>query len=91
MVRSAFVIVALYLITFTVGTLAGMAAGFTTTEAAFEAASATGNVGLSIGVTSTTNPAFLKITYIIIMWLARLEFLSVLTLLAKVVKRVVKR
>lgn len=91
MVRSAFVIVALYLIAFVAGTVAGLAAGFPAAQAAFESASATGNVGLSIGVASPSNPAYLKITYIVIMWLARLEFLSVLTLAAKLLKKVVKR
>ncbi|MEG1391178.1 MAG: potassium transporter TrkG, partial [Angelakisella sp.] len=79
-VRSAFLIVFAYVITFTLGTLAGMLAGFPFGMAAFESASVTGNVGLSIGVTSPGMPAFLKITYIVIMWLARLEFMSVLAL-----------
>lgn len=91
MMRSAFCIVVLYLITFCIGTIAGMAAGYSGMEAAFESASATGNVGLSIGVASPSNPAFLKITYIIIMWLARLEFISVLTLIGHVIRRIVKR
>ena len=67
MVHSAFVIVTLYLITFAVGTAAGLGAGYSLAESAFESASATGNVGLTIGVTSPANPAFLKITYILIM------------------------
>lgn len=91
MVKSAFSIVMLYIITFTIGTIAGMAAGFSLIEAAFESASATGNVGLSIGVASPSSPAYLKITYIIIMWLARLEFMSVLTLIARIVRRITKR
>ncbi len=91
MIRSAFSIVFLYLITFSVGTVIGMAAGYSGVESAFESASVTGNVGLSIGVTAPSNPAFLKITYIIIMWLARLEFVSVLTLIAQICRRLVKR
>lgn len=91
MIRSAFSIVILYLITFSAGTIIGMAAGYSGIESAYESASVTGNVGLSIGVTSPSNPAFLKITYIIIMWLARLEFVSVLTLIAQVCRRIVKR
>ncbi|MBP7347828.1 MAG: TrkH family potassium uptake protein [Butyrivibrio sp.] len=91
MIRSAFSIVMLYLITFSIGTIIGMAAGYSGVESAFESASVTGNVGLSIGVTSPSNPAFLKITYILIMWLARLEFVSVLTLIAQICRRLVKR
>lgn len=78
--KSAFLIVVAYIITFTIGTLAGMLAGYPLDLSAFESASVTGNVGLSIGVTSVSMPAFLKITYILIMWLARLEFMSVLAL-----------
>lgn len=90
-IRSAFCIVTLYLVSFAVGTAAGMAAGYSGMEAAFESASVTGNVGLSIGVTSPANPAYLKITYLVIMWLARLEFMSVLTLFANVARRIAKR
>lgn len=91
MIRSAFAIVVLYVVTFAVGTVAGMAAGFSGMEAAFESASATGNVGLSIGITAPSNPAFLKITYILIMWMARLEFVSVLTFAAQIFRRFSKR
>lgn len=87
-VRSAFVIVTAYVVTFSIGTLAGMLAGYPFAMAAFESASATGNVGLSIGVTSAAMPAFLKVTYLLIMWLARLEFMSVLALVAYGVRKV---
>ncbi|MCI2057918.1 MAG: TrkH family potassium uptake protein [Oscillibacter sp.] len=87
-VRSAFVIVTAYIITFSIGTLAGMLAGYPLAMAAFESASATGNVGLSIGITAASMPAFLKVTYIIIMWLARLEFMSVLALIAYGLRKV---
>jgi trk system potassium uptake protein TrkH len=55
--------------------------------AAFESASATGNVGLSIGGTTASMPAFLKVVYIAIMWLARLEFLSVFALISYVIRK----
>ncbi|MEG1304033.1 MAG: potassium transporter TrkG [Oscillospiraceae bacterium] len=87
-VRSAFLIVFAYIVTFSIGTLAGMFAGFPFAMAAFESASVTGNVGLSIGITSATMPSFLKVVYIVIMWLARLEFMSVLALGAYIVGRV---
>jgi trk system potassium uptake protein TrkH len=64
-----------------------MLAGYPAGMAAFEAASVTGNVGLSIGVTSASMPVFLKIAYIVMMWLARLEFMSVFALVAYVIKR----
>lgn len=91
MIKSAFLIVTAYIITFTLGTFVGMLAGFPFGMAAFESASTTGNVGLSIGVTSAAMPAYLKLTYIVIMWLARLEFMSVLALGAYCVRKVGKK
>ena len=88
MIKSAFFIVMAYIVTFVIGTLFGMFAGFPFGMAAFESASATGNVGLSIGVTSVAMPAYLKVTYLIIMWLGRLEFMSVLTLGAYIIRKV---
>ncbi len=87
-IKSAFLIVTAYIVTFVIGTVAGMFAGYPFGEAAFECASATGNVGLSIGVTTAAMPAFLKVTYILIMWLGRLEFMSVLTLGAYLIRKV---
>jgi len=90
-VRSAFLIVTAYVVTFTLGTLAGMLCGYPFGPAAFESASVTGNVGLSIGVTTAAMPAVLKVVYIIIMWLARLEFMSVFALVVNVAKKVKKK
>ena len=64
-----------------------MYAGHPYMMAAFESASVTGNVGLSIGITSPAMPSFLKVLYIVIMWLGRLEFMSVLTLIAYVFRK----
>ena len=90
-VRSAMLIVMAYILTFTLGTLAGMLCGYPFASAVFEAASATGNVGLSIGLTTAATPAVLKIVYILIIWLARLEFMSVLALSAYIRMRVMKK
>jgi trk system potassium uptake protein len=81
-VRSAMLIVLVYIATFAIGTLGGVFFGYPLSSAAFESASVTGNVGLSIGITTASMPNTLKIIYIIIMWVARLEFMSVLALLA---------
>lgn len=81
MVKSAAFIIICYLVLFTIGTALGSFYGYPLTSAAFEAASVTGNVGLSIGVTSTTMPMVLKVYYIIAMYLARLEFISVFVLI----------
>lgn len=75
-IKNALLIIVLYFITFGVGVLATLLSGYNLNESIFEAASITGNVGLSIGVTSASMPSGLKIAYIIMMWLARLEFIS---------------
>lgn len=89
--RSAFLIVGLYIVTFTAGTLVGMLCGYPFALSAFEAASVTGNVGLSIGLTGAAMPSVLKITYIVIMWLARLEFMSILALGVYIATKVKKK
>jgi trk system potassium uptake protein TrkH len=87
-VRSAALIIIMYVATFALGTCVGSLCGYPLLDAAFEAASVTGNVGLSIGITTASMPDILKITYIIIIWLGRLEFMSVLALGAFIVKGV---
>jgi trk system potassium uptake protein TrkH len=87
-VRSAMLIVVAYMITFTLTTLTGLLCGYPLGDSAFEAASVTGNVGLSIGVTQASMPLALKLNYIITMWLARLEFMSILALLAYMTTKV---
>lgn len=82
LVRSALTVVLLYVLTWAAGTAATAAAGYDLAQAAFESASVTGNVGLSAGVTSAAMPAWLKVVYILQMWLGRLEFMSVFVLLA---------
>jgi len=66
---------------FAVASLAGVIYGYPLTESVFEGASVAGNVGLSIGLTSSAMPTGLKMVYIVVMWFARLEFFSVLVLI----------
>ncbi len=77
---SASLIILAYIMTVFIGALAGMLEGYPFVEAIFESASATGNVGLSCGVTSPSMPALLKLTYIFQMWAGRLEFFAVFAL-----------
>ncbi|GAB6172917.1 TrkH family potassium uptake protein [Paradesulfitobacterium aromaticivorans] len=90
-VRSALTIIILYILTFAVGSGVGAMYGYPLTAAAFESASAVGNVGLSAGITSAAMPAGMKITYILIMYLARLEFLSVFALIAIIIAGVTRK
>ncbi len=86
-VRSAFLVIALYLLTFAVTFLATVAAGYPFDLSMFEAASATGNVGLSAGVASPAMPWWLKLVYTVTMWVGRLEFMAVLALVGYALQR----
>ncbi len=85
---AALVIFALYVVSYVTGALVGLAYGYPAREALFESISATANVGLSAGITAPAMPAGLKLTYIVQMWVGRLEFIAVLALIASVVASV---
>ncbi|WMJ22989.1 TrkH family potassium uptake protein [Paludicola sp. MB14-C6] len=89
-VKSSAIIILCYIVLFAIGTILGIFCGYPMGSSAFEAASATGNVGLSIGVTSLSTPAILKIYYIVAMYMGRLEFISVFALIGFVIKGVKK-
>jgi len=80
-VRSALLITLAYLGLYGLGAIVGMLFGYPFLNSLFESTSAAANVGLSCGITDTSMPAALKVTYIIQMWAGRLEFMSVFTLL----------
>lgn len=79
--KTSMLIIICYIALFTFATALGTYYGYPVIQSAFEAASATGNVGLSIGVATVTTPAPLKLCYIITMYLGRLEFISVFALI----------
>jgi trk system potassium uptake protein TrkH len=81
LVKSSALVILLYVVMFGAGTLLGTYYGYPLSHSAFEAASVTGNVGLSIGVTTPAMPAAMKVYYIAAMYLGRLEFLSVFALI----------
>ncbi len=80
-VRAALLITLAYLVLYMLGALIGMLYGYPFLSSLFESTSAAANVGLSCGITDTTMPDMLKITYIFQMWAGRLEFISVFTLM----------
>lgn len=80
LVKSSMLIISCYILMFTIATLMGTFYGYSLIESAFEASSVAGNVGLSIGVTTASMPSPLKVCYIIVMYLGRLEFVSVFAL-----------
>jgi trk system potassium uptake protein TrkH len=80
-IKSSAIIILCYVMLFSVGTLLGTYYGYPLSHSAFEAASITGNVGLSIGITTPSMPDPMKIYYILAMYLGRLEFLSVFAMI----------
>lgn len=80
-IKASSIIICCYMVTFTMGTLLGTYYGYSFAASAFESASITGNVGLSIGITSASMPTMMKVYYILAMYLGRLEFLSVFALI----------
>ncbi len=80
-IKSSAIIIICYMIIFATGTMLGAFYGYPLSASAFESASVTGNVGLSIGVTSASMPTAMKLFYIVAMYLGRLEFLSVFALI----------
>jgi trk system potassium uptake protein TrkH len=83
--RVSLMITLLYLFLYLFGALVGMCFGYPFLNSLFESTSAAANVGLSCGITQVGMPALLKITYIFQMWIGRLEFISVFTLLGIIV------
>ena len=78
--RSAMVVSLLFVALFLVGAGVGIGYGVPLQDALFESVSAGASVGLSVGVTSPAMPVMLKITYILQMYLGRLEFVAVFVL-----------
>lgn len=88
--RSAASIALLYIGLFTLGVILTTLSGYSILESSFEVASVTGNVGLSIGIIQASMPSYLKIFYIIAMYLGRLEFISIFVLVGMLIKGVRK-
>jgi len=85
--KSSLIILILYLITYLIGTIVGHFYGYPFDKALFESVSATANVGLSTGITDPSMPDGLKITYIIQMWVGRLEFMSIFIFFGLIIAR----
>jgi trk system potassium uptake protein TrkH len=84
-VRPALTVLVLFIALYFVGAAVGLFYGYPLDLALFESTSASATVGLSIGITGPSMPTVLKITYILQMWMGRLEFMAVFALAAFVV------
>ncbi|NTU60881.1 MAG: hypothetical protein HGA95_00900, partial [Caldiserica bacterium] len=85
LLKQVFFIFICFTLLYIATTLVGVLVGVPTKGAVFEAISASSNTGLTNGVTSPSMPAVLKVTYILSMWLGRVEFLSGFVLLGTII------
>lgn len=90
-VKAAALIIILYLITWAIGSMTLLLYGYPLGMSLFEAASATANAGLSTGVTSAAMPWVIKVVFTLMMWMGRLEFLSVFVFFSYIVRGVFDR
>lgn len=81
LMRGIYGMFAAYLVVLAISTFCFLLAGYGVTPSLFESVSATGTVGLSMGVTSPHLALPLKLVLIIDMWFGRLEILPVLVAL----------
>lgn len=81
--RSATAVLLLYAGTYLIGGLVGLLYGeWDITATLFESVSAAANVGLSVGIVGPDMPRGLQLTYIVQMWLGRLEFVAAFAMVA---------
>ena len=83
--REALTVFVLFVATYAVGTLFGVAFGYDATQAIFESVAMTSNGGLSSGIVSPGMQPMLECVYIFQMWAGRLEFLTLLALIVQVI------
>jgi len=76
-VKLSSIILIMFAVTYLIGGIIGTFLGYPFLHSLFESTSACANVGLSVGITNPDMPNLLKLTYIIEMWIGRLEFISV--------------
>ncbi len=86
-VRDVTVYTTTYILLLFIGAFVLMAYGHTLSNSLFEVASAEGNVGLSVGITSPSMPFIEKIVLILEMWFGRLEIFPVLIMLVDIFRR----
>lgn len=84
-VKEAMTVFVLYIVTYAVGALVGIAHGFEATQAIFESVSMASNGGVSSGLAGPGMPVTLEMFYIVQMWAGRLEFVTLLALVAEII------
>lgn len=90
-VKEAMTVCLLYVLTYVVGALVGIAHGYDATHALFESVAMTSNGGLTTGIASSGMPVSLELFYIFQMWVGRLEFITLLALAAQIIASLIPR
>lgn len=90
-VKEAMTVFILYVITYVIGALVGIAHGCDATLSLFESIAMTSNGGIITGLATPGMPVTLELFYIFQMWAGRLEFVTLLALLVEVVSSIVPR
>ncbi|MBU4261218.1 MAG: TrkH family potassium uptake protein [Proteobacteria bacterium] len=80
-IQEALLLILLFVVVVSLSWLAFVAMGFDPLDSLFEVASATGTVGLSVGITNSALPALLKGVLCVDMLMGRLEIIAWLVLL----------
>ncbi|MFN3283502.1 MAG: TrkH family potassium uptake protein, partial [Pseudothermotoga sp.] len=86
LIREAFLVSSLYVISFVIGTVILTSCGYRISESIFEFASALAGVGLSVGITGYSMPNCALWTLTSGMFLGRLEFLVIIYALSKIMR-----
>ncbi|MEJ2711510.1 MAG: potassium transporter TrkG, partial [Anaerolineales bacterium] len=80
-IRMALLLILLFITVVALSWLPFVAMGYSPIDSLFEVVSATGTVGLSAGLTSSTLPAVLKVILCVDMLMGRLEIIAWLVML----------
>ncbi len=91
MFKSASTVFISYITVFLIGVIVLTGYGYPVESAMFDISSTVANTGLTTGIVSPLMPDTLKILFIFIMWIARLEFVSAFALIAFIYKATKKK
>jgi trk system potassium uptake protein TrkH len=84
-VRQAMTVFILFVITYTIGALIGIAYGYDAIASLFESVAMASNSGIASGISTPDMPFVLKTVYMVEMWAGRLEFVTLVALGIKIV------
>ena len=90
-VKEAMTVFVLFVVTYVIGALVGIAHGYDAMQAIFESVAMTSNGGIVTGIVSPGMPVTLEAAYIVLMWAGRLEFVTFLALVVEIVVSIVPR